>query len=297
MRTCRPHTGVLVAGLAVALFGCGQPPASQGAERGWTARKVGAVKNLAAPESVLVDPETGVAYVANVDLSGQGAWAEDGTGFISRLHPGGKLDVRRWRDSTKAFPLHGPKGMCLADGELYVADVNRVVAFSTKKEARRVVPGTKGKMLNDMAAHGGAVYASETGTGQILKCGEDGVTRIPGPARINGITFADGAMFAVSWTRHEVYEVDPEGQEAPEPFGLAAHLRNPDGIEVLDDGTFLVSDNTGGRIYTIAPDRKTIRVLATVKSPADIGLDRRRNLLYVPQMPENQVTIYKLEKR
>ena len=66
------------------------------------------------------------------------------------------------------------------------------------------------------------------------------------------------------------------------------------GIEVLDDGTFIVSDLPAKKVFSVSPDRKTVRTLAELDSPADIGLDRKRNLLYVPQFFKNQAVVFKL---
>jgi hypothetical protein len=102
-------------------------------------------------------------------------------------------------------------------------------------------------------------------------------------------------MFGVSWGLHEVYELDPAGKEEPKPFGLAKHFKGLDGIEVLDDGTFIVTDFVGGKVCTISPDRKTVHEIIAVHSAADIGLDRQRRMLYVPSLMSNAVSAYKLE--
>ena len=94
-----------------------------------------------------------------------------------------------------------------------------------------------------------------------------------------------------------VYELDPSGDNPPVAFGLAEHFTNLDGIEVLDDGTFIVSDFKGNKVCSISADRKTVETLAELDSPADIGIDRSRNLLYVPQFMQNKAVIYKLNRK
>ena len=47
----------------------------------------------------------------------------------------------------------------------------------------------------------------------------------------------------------------------------------------------------------VSPDHKNVYRLAEVDAPADIGLDRKRNLLYVPMLLKGQVAIYKLRHR
>ena len=82
----------------------------------------------------------------------------------------------------------------------------------------------------------------------------------------------------------------------PEPFGFAEHFTNLDGIEVLDDGTFLVSDFKGNAIWLISADRQSVRRLIELDSPADIGLDRKRMRLYVPQFMKDRVAVYDLKR-
>lgn len=53
-------------------------------------------------------------------------------------------------------------------------------------------------------------------------------------------------------------EIDTSGKQPPQPFGLADHFTNLDGIEVLEDGTFIVSDFVGDKVCLISPDRKTV---------------------------------------
>ena len=286
---------------ASAVGGCrkaGEQPADRApAPARWTAERVGVIDGLEVPESVLVEPDADVVYVSNMETPPRMYWRDDGRGFISLLEAEGIMKARRWRDSTADEPLNEPKGMCVVDGVLYAADNSRVVTYPLPDgEARPItIPGAK--QLNDMVGRAGFAYVSDTATGKIHKLGLPMLT-LKAPESVNGIAFdAEGRMFAASWELHEVYEIDPQGRADPKPFGLAGHFQGLDGIEVLADGTFIVSDLKAGAICSIAPDRKTVAVLAKIKSPADMGLDRRRMLLFVPTMEQNQVVIFKLRKR
>jgi len=266
------------------------------AQNAWVAQEIAVVSPLKVPECACVDPKVGAVYVSNMDTTTGEYWTDDGTGCISVLRSGGVPIALRWQESNAEAPLHSPKGMCVMAGVLYVADNTRVVGYPV---AQGVEPsklaGPTGRRLNDMATDGKAVYVSDTAAGVVYRMGTEGVARIKAPAGVNGITFSKGKMFAVSWDLHEVYELDPSGKGDPVPFGLAAHFRTPDGIEVLDDGTFLVSDMKGNRVVTIAPDRRTVRTLIELQTPADIGLDEARGLLYVPQFERNCVTVCRLK--
>ncbi len=283
----------------LALLGCALAAcAGCATPKVWTGQVAAVIGHMDVCECVAVDRTTGAAYVSNVQSADRGYWAEDGKGFVAVLRPGGEPVALRWKESTPEIPLNSPKGMCIVDGVLYAADITRVVGFPISPDTRvKPLVGPKGVRLNDMASDGTAAYVSDTAVRVVYRMSADGIRRIKAPAGINGIAFFKGKMFGVSWNLHDVYELDPTGAAEPKPFGLVGQFQTLDGIEVLDDGTFVVSDTNGNRVATIDPDRKTVRTLAAVKMPADIGLDRARGLLYVPQLEQNQVTVLKLLKK
>lgn len=265
-------------------------------------KPMGIITGLDVPESVCVDAETGFAYVSNITTATEGYWEDDGQAFLTRLKPDGTVDALRWRTSTAEKPLHAPKGLCILDGVLYVADNTRVCCYPLKegKAGPHQIKIAGAKQLNDLATDGKSVYVSDTGASQIVRLdlsGQGNHMRIPAPDMVNGITFHQGRMFGVSWTQHEVYELDPQGRKAPRPLGVAEHFTNPDGIEVLDDGHLLVSDFNGRKIVLIAPDGRRVWTLATLDCPADIGLDRKGNRLFVPQFFKKQVQVFRIEGR
>ena len=277
----------------------------------------GTCSGFAVPECVVVDPSTGDAYVSNIEAAEGQYWSDDGRAFISRLKPNGTMDVLRWRGSTRKAALNAPKGMCILRGTLYAADNTRVVSYSLASGMPGpVIPIPGAKHLNDMATDGRAVYVSDTEGGKVYRLpsrviplrdartgrtvraplATDGrVVSVAAPKSVNGITFHRGHMYCVSWDLHEVYEMDATGRRAPRAFGLASHFKNLDGIEVMDDGTFLVSDFTGNKVCAISPDRKRVTTLATLDTPADIGFDRKRNRLFVPLFGKDRVATLGIE--
>jgi len=268
----------------------------------WTAERVAVTEGFQTPESAAVDPDSGIVYVSNVvtgkSVPGQGPWDEDGRGFISRLKPGGHVDVLKWKESQPDCVLNGPKGISLGWGRLWIADITRLVRFDLAGEGPGRPFSVQGaKRLNDVATDGKAVYLSDTAAGNVHRIarGEHGVLKAP--EGVNGITLSGAKMYAVSWTLHDVYELDPSGEGEPHPLGLADHFTALDGIEVLDDGTILVSDFPAGKVSAIDPGLKTVRTLLETTTPADIGLDRKRLLLYVPLFTADCVEVYQLDNR
>ena len=101
---------------------------------------------LKTPESALPVPAEGFAYVSNV--AGKPT-DKDGNGFISKVSlADGKIIALEW-----AKGLDAPKGLALAGGKLYAADIDKLVeidAGSGKILARYDAPGSQ--FLNDVAA-------------------------------------------------------------------------------------------------------------------------------------------------
>jgi hypothetical protein len=264
----------------------------------WSLGEPIVVTGLSAPECCLFDSDSGAVFVSNV-VAAEGDnpyWSDDGAGHLSLLESEGDLRGAKWLESTPGQVLNAPKGMCICGGRLWAADNSRIISVSLEDGADfRVTAPPGAMMLNDMASDGTHVYVSDTGAGKILRIGMDGeVETVASLEAVNGITFFGEAMFAVSWGLHEIFEIDLSGVEEPRPFGLAEHFTNLDGIEILDDGTFLVTDFEGGTICTVSSDRTTVKVLARMTTPADLGLNREDLTIYVPSLKTDTVHIYAL---
>jgi hypothetical protein len=265
----------------------------------WHATEIASQDGFAVPECVVADGQ-GNVFVSNILPDNDVYWGDDGMGFVSRLSVKGKVEAPYWLGGRENSPIHSPKGMCILDGWLYLNDSTRLLRCKLDNpKATLEVVLSKGSRYNDLASDGRHLWISDIKEGKVIRL--DSRSReemaIPAPSGVNGVTTWEGRLFAVSWTEHEIYELDPGGKEEPRPFGLAAHFTNLDGIEVLDDGTFLVSDFKGNKVSLVSADEKTVRTLIEVESPADIGIDRKRGLLYVPQFKKDKIIVYQLKKR
>jgi DNA-binding beta-propeller fold protein YncE len=265
----------------------------------WAVEVIMETGGFAVPECVLPDKPRNQVFVSNIDAAPDHYWDDDEKGFISLLSPEGEVIAMRWLDSTPEAVLHSPKGMCVLGDKLYFTDnalLKRCDVASPGKV--ETIPLPKSARLNDLATDGESVYVSDSALSLIYRVAPDGSHKaIPSPESPNGVTCHEGNLYAVSWDLHEVYALDPEGVEAPKPFGLAEHFTNLDGIEVLEDGTLIVSDFMGNKISAITPDHKTVYTLVELETPADIGIDRERGLLYVPQFMIDQVAVLRLVRR
>jgi hypothetical protein len=293
-------TGTLCLAGALSLIACesrrGATPAPASNPAPWQLEKLSVLGGFDAPECVAVDEQRDLVYVSNIETKTGGYWEKDEKGFISLMEAEGMVKLR-WKNSTEETPLNAPKGMCVCEGLLYVADIDHVMTYDLAGGAVKRVELPGAAMLNDAVAHKGFAYVSDTRTGKIWKLGLP-LSQIKGPPSANGLAFdADGRMYCVSYDAHEIYQVDPNGVEAPTPLGLAGHFAGLDGIEILSDGTMIVSDMKANRIFSVSADHKSVHKLAEVDGPADIGLDRKRRLLYVPMLAKGQVAIYKLRHR
>ncbi len=258
------------------------------------------ITGFASPESVLLAGDR--VYVSNVGDK-LDPLARDGDGFISLLASDGTVLERH------AFPADGskldaPKGMAMAGGTLYVADIDRVVGFDTATGARSfeaALPPGPQAFANDIAADRdgsllvtdtlrNAVYRLDPATGGWILLTD----AIPGA---NGIAVdpADGTIavagIGAGFTGGDVFTLGADGTPmalAGGPHGLL------DGIAFRGDGSVLVSDwvsldpPADGRIVD---DRGTTAASGPdLRGPADFALaaDGR---LWVPAMPLNAVVI------
>ncbi len=262
----------------------------------WSAEHVATVSGFKVPECALSAPANGLVYVSNMQCTLGEYWTDDGKGYISLLGKDNRIVTEHWVNSEPASLIHEPKGMCLLGEHLYFNDNTRLMRCTLSGDTVEVV-ASGFKKANDLASDGENVWLSDTDAGKIFCISAEGDKReIMAPSSVNGITFSGEKMFGVSWDLHEIYELDPSGKKAPVAFGLAKHFTNLDGIEVLEDGTFIVSDFEGHKVCAVGPDRSSVRTLIELPTPADIGLNRVDGLLYVPQLTKDQVSVYRIKQ-
>lgn len=264
---------------------------------------------LQTPECAVWDAEQDAYLVANINGD---PTAVDGNGFISKIGPDGKVIDLKWIDgSKKGSELNAPKGMAIAGGILYVADLDTVRKFDHKTgKARGQIPIRDAVFLNalSVAPDGKTLYVSDSAVkidqGQFSGTGTDAIYAIDLRKKTakplikdkalhwpNGIWADDTGVWVVTLAKNELIHVDYLGK-----IGSVTKLPKGslDGIVKLGDSSFLISSWEGSAVYRGVPGGEFTEVITGVPSPAAIGLDGKRHALLIPIFTASAVEIHAL---
>jgi outer membrane protein assembly factor BamB len=240
-------------------------------------------------ESVLFDEANNILYVANIAGDpGQ----KDGNGSIAKVTLDGKVENAAWVKG-----LDAPKGMGIANGKLYVADIDQIREIDlTSGAITKSYPVTGAQFLNDVTVDaGGKIYVSDMNTGKIILLENGTVSEyLTDQDHPNGLLAEDGRILMALWNPKTLTAIDANKQVLP----LADSIDNPDGIEAVGDGGYLVSSWNGVVTYVDASGNTTVILDTTADqiSAADIEYIPSRNLLLVPTFGKNTVAAYQLSK-
>lgn len=281
------------------------------------ARFAGNITGFREPESVRYDPDQDVFFVSN--MFGLGS-LKDGNGFISKVSAANPEDARPLVQGGKnGAVLDAPKGMALHGDTLWVADIDKVRAFSkTTGQPLFTVDFTalNATFLNDVAvAPDGNIYITDTS----ILFNPDGSTSHPAVDKIfvirnvsrrmgtvadqgdrfgrpNGIAWdathsrflvvSFGAPTVLSWT---------PGALKP-PTTVATGAGQFDGVVALPDGRALVSSWADSSLFVLDGDSLTRVVAGGLPTPADLHVDRRTNTIAIPLSSQNEVVFYTMPR-
>lgn len=282
------------AALSLGLIGAACSPADSTPPKLWEST------GFANPESALYDSKAGVLYVSNVNGEPPG---KDGNGYISKVGLDGKVINEKW-----ATGMDAPKGLALAGGKLYAADIDKLVEIDEQSgKVLNSYAAQDAKFLNDVAAApDGSIYVSDMATNTIWRLADgkfeawlnDAKLENPNGLLVKGnklIVGAWGVMsdgFATKVPGH-LKAVDLTSKEISS-LGDGKPLGNLDGIEPLGDG-FIVTDWMAGKVLKIGADGAATTILELGQGAADIGYDPASKTLYVPQMMKGVLLAYKVE--
>lgn len=247
---------------------------------------------LRVPESVLLDSKANLLYISNIEGKGD---EKDGKGFISKLSTDGKIIALRW-----ASGLNAPKGLGMAHGNLYVADITRVVVFSltTGKQTQRIeIEGAE--FLNDITVdNDGNVFVSDSATGKIHKVDNNKAELYfedPAFKRINGLlALEDGGLYVVDSGNGKNYKLSRDKKLAQ----YAVTAQGADGIARVGRNEYIVS-SWGGEVYFVNASGASKKLLDTKDqklNSADIDYDTKTKTLFIPTFNGNCVMAYTFKK-
>jgi len=243
---------------------------------------------LKVPESVLFDGDHKVLYASNID--GTDPWAKDGKGSVAKVGLDGKVIATEWVSG-----LNAPKGMGLYMGKLYVADLNELVVIDIaggKIEKRIAVTGAEG--LNDVSvSKSGTVYVSDSKLKKIFTV-KDGVSELlldtlKGP---NGVLMRGDDFYLLD--AGGMFKMNKDKTLTKITDGMDG---GTDGIENISGNDFIVSC-WQGVVWYVNADGKKEQLLDSrpdKKNSADIGMDAKNKIIYVPTFWRNTIVAYRVK--
>jgi sugar lactone lactonase YvrE len=271
--------------------------------------RIGEITDLKHPESVRYDPGLDVWFVSNVNGDPS---KKDNNGFISRIASTGKMDSLKFIEAgRKGVTLNGPKGLAIVADTLWVADIDAVRAFDKRTGAPITSVNLTGKVkfLNDAAAGPDGVYFTDSGLkgdakGQLNYVGPDQVIRIGPDRKATFVLKSDsiGGANGITWVpSQKKFLINSFGNKsifswAPGDKTATAIATGPglaDGMEVLSDGRILMSSWADSSLLVVE-NGKAVPLATGLATPADFGLDTKRNRVAVPMMMEDKVEFWDL---
>ncbi len=253
------------------------------------------------PESALFHTGSSAIYVSNV--AGE-ATVKDGNGFISKVASDGTVTALRW-----VTGLDAPKGLAIADGKLYAADIDHLaeIDLATGKIIAKYA-ARDAKFLNDVAADAaGNVYVSDMATNTIWRLAEGKFEVWLQDAKLlnpNGLLIEGDRLIVAAWGPMDNSAATVRGfmlavslkDKTITPLGDTAPIGHLDGLEPARDGAYYVTDWMAGKLFRIAADGKATVLLPDLgQGAADIGIIPDQNLVLIPRMKDNKLTAFKFE--
>jgi sugar lactone lactonase YvrE len=252
-------------------------------------------------ESISYDPESDLYVVPSAGMA-QDLVPNDG--YVSLINPDGSAHTLKWIGVNRnGLTLNHPLGSDVANGRLYVADIDTVRWFDMKSGAPGGSVQVQGvTRFNDIeVAADGTIYATQTGdtnsdTWRVYKITPDGQSSVffkGAPLeRPNGVAFDPaGNIVVVNIGTNDVLTFSPAGklintEKAVDPGN--------DGLAILADGTKYVSSVRLGTVSRIRPGQPAELVASGLPTPASMTYDSKRNRLVIPANDWNAITIVDL---
>ena len=297
----KENAALIALALTLAACASNQKPPTRATARPLPAPVV-SYRGLAAPESVLYDAQGDRYLVSNVNGE---PLAADGNGFISLLSPSGEVLELKWIESGKnGVRLDAPKGMTVAAGVLYVADITAVRTFDLASGApRAAIRVPRSTSLSDLTtAADGKVYLTDSGapTGHFDARGTEAVYVLEGEqvklvargklGRPSGVLWHEQGLVISPFGANELYRLDERGEKRDVTSLPAGGLT---GLVAHED-TLYVTSWQSSAVYRGKLGGEFELAIANQSAPGDLAIDTKRGRLLVPRFEEGVVEAFAL---
>ncbi len=257
---------------------------------------------FAGPESIVYDHQRNCFYVSNMGTWGEGQVEHDG--FISRVGASGELLDAKW-----VTGLDNPKGLAIANGNLYVGDdhaMHEIDLDTGKLTAHHAPSNGDGASFNDCTADpDGNVYVFSSAAKKIyrLHAGRfepwvDIDTGFTGG--LNGLRAEADRLLLGGWSWRDGDGVEQLGHLSAVSYrdrGITRigeeHIAHIDGIEPDGLGGYTVTDWLTGDVKQVSAAGKSTLLMTLVQGTADHEYVIDQQLLLIPLMKDNLVRAYR----
>ena len=284
-------------------------------------------EGLAQPESVLYHSQSKTLFVANIN--GQPSTKDD-NGFIQVFSAKGKLLKNHFIDGkNNDYELHAPKGMAISEEVLWVADIDSVRKFHIKTgQSLGSIEIEGATFINDITAlEDGSVLVTDTGLlSDFSNSGTDAIYRIYKDGKIKIITpirktqKQENSKEKSLISQEELYaKQNPNGiiKIAQDRFIFVSYNKSGyvltadlngnvldlktlpysglDGIILTKENQLIITSWSLKGVFLLDKDTGKTKVIRSgLESPADLGYSPHHNLLYIPSISKNEITVIKL---
>jgi hypothetical protein len=246
---------------------------------------------LKVPESVLFINKKSPLYVSNIG-SAKG-WEKLGLGSIATVSQDGKTINNNWVSG-----LNGPKGMGNFKNMLYVADITEVVVIDIKQgKVLEKIEIAGSEKLNDITiSKNGEIYVSDSGKKCIYKIDKNKKVEkyIDSLTQTNGVHLHKEKLYFTD--NGKLMRQESDRKITTLVKGLGLYL---DGVENIGGEDFIVTTWGGLITYADAKNDKFEVLLDTRNekiNAADLGINKKANIIYIPTFFKNKVVAYQIEK-
>mgnify|MGYP001359892633 CR=1 FL=1 len=239
------------------------------------------------PECVFYDKSSDSLFVSHVNGA---TTAIDSNGYISQLSLSGKVLNSKVLDG-----LNAPKGIYVADGILYVTDINRIILHDLNKKGRDTIIEVKGATsLNDIvyAESNKLIYASDLHGNKVYILGEkEAEISVEKP---NGLFLYGESLYIGTFHKDgKIYKMSLEDPS----YALDLYMSKcgpVDGLYI--DDTLIVVSNFSNSLDII--EKKSRDTVAYARSNGKVNYGDfyfSGQMIVSPSMKSNEIFFLKLE--